>query len=236
MPARSTIYQYSPEEREKFTRQLRFIEENRSYAPGLARSVAEEVGCSPPNVYSVLKRSTFNAQIVRAAYAQLCRVMGIMQPDTVPEKGNSHDEKMVQELALVNTLRGTISKDLLVFRDLRNKLRREYYDLDILDHSIQRRLHHFADDLSDMVATEAAGYLLETAQMPPMEPKSRAIDAEADPKFGSNADVPVEILAFLEKAKMDGLLTEEGFMPPETPETEEIGIGHSITDLLPDAT
>lgn len=234
MPARSTLYNYTPEDQDKFRRQLRFINENREQCPGLSRSVAEEVGCTAPNVYSVLKGSTFNAAIVRAAYAQICRVMGILPSDIMPAEGNNHDKIMLQELEEAQAIHGSIIQDLKTFRDVRNKLKRSYYDLDIRNHSIQRRLHHFVDDLSDMVATQAAGYLEETASMPPMEPKSHAIDLDSTPKYGSNDDVPKEILDFLEKVKMEGLLTEEGFLPPQAPGTEEIGIGQNITDLLPD--
>ena len=133
MAPRSSLMNYSPSEQERFRTKLRFIREHRSKIGGLATSVADEIGCSAPNVYSVIKGNSFNGAIVNAAYAQVCRHMGILEFDTEPEKGNPDDEMMVRLLAEAQDLRGTYKEKIKEFGELRNFLRRMTRDIEIVD-------------------------------------------------------------------------------------------------------
>lgn len=204
MPARSAKFNYSPEDQRRFETQLSFIKEHRSDYPQLARSVAQETGYTSPNVYSVFTGATFNADIIRAGYAQICRAMGMLNPETLPEKGNEEDSKALRLIAEAQNTRTNLSKLLIDFRELRNKITRTTRDLKILDGNLELLLTICLEEMSDAVAVEVREYL--SANQDPQEPPSVAVDLDV---------VPKEIIAAIAMLKANGEITDGGFLAME---------------------
>jgi hypothetical protein len=209
MPAHSTKMALEPAIRRRLEEQLEFIAANKDKVPGLIRSVAEIVGCSPANVYSVFRGSTWNAGVIREAYAQVCRFMGVLEPDTMPDPDRPLDDQALSYVARAREGRHNLKQLLLEFRDLNNRIKRASKDLRVLEGTMELFLRWNLEDISDMIAVQLKEHLTEVGFTQPTSMPTQAVDTD---------DIPDHIREAMAVLQASGALTAEGFLAEETEE------------------
>lgn len=225
MPAQSARVLLDPAKREQLDGKLDFVRKNRGRYHGFMRSVAEATGYTSANIYSVINGNSFNSSVIEEAYNQVCRCMGILDDSVLADTGNPDDDKAVAYLAKSTQLRADLESDLRDARTMLLRIKRKTKDLQILDGTLELHLRYNLEDLSDMVATQVREYLRSNYDRPVHEVALNAPDLE---------EIDPAILEAMAVLKSTGALTSQGFLKEDNETESEIGIGHNITDLLPD--
>jgi hypothetical protein len=210
MPSQSSKYRLTPAARQNLETQLEFVNRNRADYPGMVREVAKEVGCTVPNVYSVLNGATFNADIIRCAYSQLCRLKGMVNLANVAYSTalSDQDGKAMALVSQCQTLRSVMQESLQKREELEREILRNMRDLQIAEVSLDTTISLYYRELTDEVMILAKECLVDRVDIRKL-PENAPFDTR-----GSEG-IPPEVLKAIAMAKENGDISQDGFLIEE---------------------
>lgn len=182
----SGLSKYPPEVQDRFRAQLAFIQERRSKMPTLVRKVADAHKCSLGNVYTVLSGHTFNAEIIRIAYALMVSELGLGTLSTntnVRYKDlKGHDFLQLMREAQADTIQAEVNARIGL--QMLDATRRRYgTTIGTLESYYKFNFEQIPDELATIIQTELAearhpdSFILNTSVVPNGTPSDTDIAA-----------------------------------------------------------
>jgi hypothetical protein len=212
MAGMSSLTSFSPAQQARFKQQREFVKTYQKGVPGLVQRVSAQCGCTVANVYSVLNGSTFNAEVIKSAYALVSAHLGHVNIEGA--QGEPLGLEGLRRLAEARIAESEFKDAVTQFQasvDILKAQRRVY----LLSLSgIETWLTVYREELPDQVATEIAEYLQTEASDPQMQvtPLSNSIVTRI---LGSEAAVDKASMDAVQRMIENGEIGPDGYpLPP----------------------